>query len=233
MCNCQSPQEHRLTEGTYLRRLGIGLGLAAVWLAAFAPAAQAGLTISVPANNDVMPGDSGSFDVSIANDGPGPVDIAGFTIDLSVTPTPGVSFTDVGTNSTSTDYLFFGVGAVEFGFFPFPPFPFTSDLFPNTAFLASDLASLAPSVELAAGEVKTLGKVSFELGPSASGGDVFTVGFGAMTGLSDPFGGFITDFTTQDGTVSVIPEPGALAVWSLLAALGITVGWWRRKRRAA
>jgi len=29
---------------------------------------------------------------------------------------------------------------------------------------------------------------------------------------------------------SVIPEPSTLLIWSLLAGLGIGVGWWRRKR---
>jgi hypothetical protein len=27
-----------------------------------------------------------------------------------------------------------------------------------------------------------------------------------------------------------VPEPSTLAIWSLLGALGITIGWWRRKR---
>ena len=31
--------------------------------------------------------------------------------------------------------------------------------------------------------------------------------------------------------VSQIPEPSAFIIWSLLGALGITVGWWRRPRR--
>ncbi|HUT92486.1 MAG TPA: PEP-CTERM sorting domain-containing protein [Thermoguttaceae bacterium] len=33
-------------------------------------------------------------------------------------------------------------------------------------------------------------------------------------------------------TVNPVPEPSTLIVWSLLATLGITVGWWRRKRAA-
>ncbi len=31
---------------------------------------------------------------------------------------------------------------------------------------------------------------------------------------------------------SPIPEPTALIVWSLLGALGVTIGWWRRRRAA-
>ena len=30
----------------------------------------------------------------------------------------------------------------------------------------------------------------------------------------------------------VIPEPTSLIIWSLLGALGITIGWWRRRRAA-
>jgi len=35
------------------------------------------------------------------------------------------------------------------------------------------------------------------------------------------------------GSGHVIPEPTGFVVWSLLGALGITVGWWRRRRQAA
>lgn len=32
---------------------------------------------------------------------------------------------------------------------------------------------------------------------------------------------------------TVIAEPSTLVIWSVLGALGITVGWWRRRRKAA
>ena len=35
------------------------------------------------------------------------------------------------------------------------------------------------------------------------------------------------------GPGGVIPEPSTLIIWSLLGGLGITVGWCRRRRRAA
>ena len=44
---------------------------------------------------------------------------------------------------------------------------------------------------------------------------------------------FFTDydkpFVAYEAT---IPEPTALIIWSLLGSLGITIGWWRRKRAA-
>ena len=51
--------------------------------------------------------------------------------------------------------------------------------------------------------------------------------------------GFVTDNSGGNGirvaydnfsaTANVIPEPASLIIWSLLGALGITVGWWRNR----
>ncbi len=46
--------------------------------------------------------------------------------------------------------------------------------------------------------------------------------------LSDPKTKFMLEITT--GPPGVIPEPSTLAIWSLLGAIGLTVGWWRRRR---
>ena len=35
-----------------------------------------------------------------------------------------------------------------------------------------------------------------------------------------------------DAEGNIAPEPASVIVWSLLAALGIAVGWWRRRRSA-
>jgi len=43
--------------------------------------------------------------------------------------------------------------------------------------------------------------------------------------------GYVPGFYVEFGG-GVIPEPSTLIVWSLLGALGITVGWWRRRRKA-
>jgi hypothetical protein len=47
--------------------------------------------------------------------------------------------------------------------------------------------------------------------------------------LADAFG---FDNFTIGRREQIIPEPSTLAIWSLLAALGISVGWWRKRRAA-
>jgi hypothetical protein len=57
--------------------------------------------------------------------------------------------------------------------------------------------------------------------------------YGGYSGLFPGIDGYPRDgFTTAGGnfTYSAIPEPSTLVIWSLLGTLGITVGWWRRKR---
>jgi hypothetical protein len=41
-----------------------------------------------------------------------------------------------------------------------------------------------------------------------------------------------SNFALDNMQYSAIPEPSTLVIWSLLGALGLTVGWWRRRRKA-
>jgi hypothetical protein len=41
--------------------------------------------------------------------------------------------------------------------------------------------------------------------------------------------GYIIEFNSLPGSV---PEPTTLVVWSLLVGLGVTIGWWRRRKAA-
>jgi len=41
------------------------------------------------------------------------------------------------------------------------------------------------------------------------------------------------DWTQLDASITPIPEPSTLIIWSLLGALGMAAGWWRRRKRAA
>ncbi len=50
--------------------------------------------------------------------------------------------------------------------------------------------------------------------------------------LRNEDGNMFDRFGVDDVRYGVIPEPSTLIVWSLLGALGICFGWWRRKRSA-
>jgi hypothetical protein len=56
--------------------------------------------------------------------------------------------------------------------------------------------------------------VSVQIGPSQAYGDAFA----------------IDDVRFESGDGGVVPEPSTLLIWSLLGCLGITVGWWRRRK---
>jgi len=43
--------------------------------------------------------------------------------------------------------------------------------------------------------------------------------------------GFMLEESDAQPTGAAIPEPTTLIIWSLLGALGITIGWWRRGKR--
>lgn len=40
-----------------------------------------------------------------------------------------------------------------------------------------------------------------------------------------------TDVFVDGASASIIPEPSTFIIWSLLGAVSITVGWWRRRRK--
>jgi hypothetical protein len=54
----------------------------------------------------------------------------------------------------------------------------------------------------------------------------------AGLGLLATGDGFVAIDRTLPSTSSQLPEPSTFIIWSLLAALGIMVGWWRRRRKA-
>jgi hypothetical protein len=42
--------------------------------------------------------------------------------------------------------------------------------------------------------------------------------------------GINPDGTVHGYLLTPIPEPSTFIIWSLLGALGITIGWWRRRK---
>jgi hypothetical protein len=60
----------------------------------------------------------------------------------------------------------------------------------------------------------------------------------ASSGFYDPnnpayYSGVTTAYGFKTKFYGEVPEPATVIVWSLLAGLGITVGWWWRRRKAA
>jgi len=82
--------------------------------------------------------------------------------------------------------------------------------------------------------VGLLGTIFFDTSGMGAGGLWPLMMSSTVNGPTD-FGFVSADIT--DGTVrieggppTVIPEPSTLFVWSVLAVLGVGLGWWRRKR---
>ena len=102
---------------------------------------------------------------------------------------------------------------VQFSLFatPTPPFNFANwgGIEPNDRFDGEDYAGL------------NIGQSFAGIAPGQWG-----------DGVQSPSGddhivGYLVEFET-----SAIPEPSTLIIWSLLGVLGVTVGWWRRRRAA-
>jgi hypothetical protein len=204
----------------------LAAGVVLLW----GPAARADLIFSV---NDVpaLAGSNGNtaLEVSLTNSGASPSpQIAAFQFQLMVSGASGVTFVDVDTLTANHPYIF-GTNTSA------PPLSF--DAFPNTAFTASDLYTLlSGGVVLGAGETVGLGRVTFDVALSASGGSVpvtivpnftdslFDQNFNAIT-LPVQF----VNGSIKVTPVSPIPEPSSL----VLALLGITACLWRAQRMGA
>ena len=180
-----------------------------------APAAHADLVFSV---NDVtaVAGSTGNttLEVSLTNDGS--VDsplIAAFQFQLTVSGASGVTFTDADISTANNPYIF---GADTSA----PPLSF--DSFPNTQFTASDVFSVMNSgVAIEAGDTVGLGRVTFDVAPTASGVVPVTIVPDLVDSVLDIDGNPIPlpyQFVNGSVQVSGVPEPSSL----VLALLGIT-----------
>jgi hypothetical protein len=81
-------------------------------------------------------------------------------------------------------------------------------------------------------ELKGLTALDFEFdsqpGPGSTPGPFRAVLRAQTLGLGGEDSGWFSPTSSK-----VIPEPSTLAIWSLLGTVGISVGWWRRRRQAA
>jgi hypothetical protein len=191
----------------------------------FAPAARASLIFSV---NDVtaVAGSTGNttLEVSLTNSGAVATPaIAAFQFQLSVSAAAGVTFTDADIATANNAYIF-GTNTLT------PPLSF--DSFPNTSFTASDIYALpASGVSIGAGQTVGLGRVTFDVAPSASGVVPITIVPDFTDSVLDPNGDPISltyQFVNGSISVSAVPEPSSL----LLALLGFPIAYLRGAIRA-
>jgi hypothetical protein len=187
---------------------------------------RAGLVIEAPSVT-VAPGSSGSFDVLITSTG-GTFDVAGDTIELSLTGLSGVTFTGVQPQmgaSSPFSYIFAVPASTQGGTFSF-------DTFPNTQFDVLDSEfSLLGYQAIGSGDFFGVVNVQYSVDASAMRGAMGTLAIGPDTSLSDPSGNPVA-FTTQNGsiTISSVPEPMGL----VSAVIGMTMvgaGFFVRARR--
>jgi hypothetical protein len=200
------------------------LAIAATTALASASECHAGLVLSVE-NVTTTAGSLGSFDVLITNTNPtngASYGVAADVLDISLTGTTGVEFTGVTIATTTASYIFpvSGTG---------PGNPFSSSLFPNTQFFASDsdFQTTSPFERIITpGQSYGLAHVTYQVmagaAPSMGTISILSDSAGDETSLAD-FAGNPVGFSTSNGSfivASAVPEPSAL----LLTATGLALG---------
>lgn len=227
----QPPASARSGRGTSPgRRLALlSLAVLALTLGRTVPC-RAGLVIEAPTLYNVAPGSSGSFDVLLMNTN-GPLgasyNIAGDSLDLVLSGSPGFSFTNV-TINTSVSYLYSvsatslpGSDPLNFGI-----------TFPNMGFTVVDSDGADPFFQtVGPGATFGLARVFYTVDPTASGTDTITIAsLNVGTSLSDinlnPF-----PFTAVNGVISTasVPEPSTLIQTGTAVLIGLGLAWRRRR----
>ena len=170
-------------------------------------------------DSTAAPGGTGAFDVNLVDTDPAGTaayQVGGFSFELSVPSTSGVTFTDAEFN-TAAPYIFAGNSLDEQSGSPLSIDSTGNPPFPTQDFTASDDAS-SGATAVGPGDTFGLGHISYKVAPGTPFGPV-AVHFedlGGATSFSDPNGVGIT-FTTQDGTINVAPEPSQAGMLALMA----------------
>lgn len=209
-------------------RLAVGFtltALTALLLGLFPAPASADLVLSV-GNASAQAGGTGSFDVVLSATNSETFQVAGFSVELAVAPSSGVSFTAASALTTTAPYIFTTL--------QLPPLTFSS--FPNYDFIASDSYLSSPGyVTLSAPVTVGLENVSFAVAAGTPAGDVpvSILGIGVTTEILDNNGNPIP-FDAMNGTITVtsstvVPEPSSLVTG--LTSLALVGGAIALKRR--
>jgi hypothetical protein len=197
--------------------------LAAAGLLVSAPLpARADLIVSVQSVTATAGTNGNSLEVDLQNTGAA-VDIAGFTFELTVTSSSGVTFTGADESTRLATYIF--AGNSVFG----PNINTTT----GTTLDASDVAADG-STPLGTGSAVGLGEVFFNVAGSAPGGAVtVTLTEFPATSLAGPNANNIPIDTLNNGTITImssaVPEPSSLvsAILGLLCSLLYFGARWR------
>jgi hypothetical protein len=211
------------TRGRYATR-GNVFALTALLLGVFAAPASAGLSLQVE-NATTQAGGTGSFDV-VLSAAAGSFDVSGFSVELSVDPGSGVTFTGVSENTTTAAYIFTTLQASPFSYGPFPAIDFTasdSDMTGTGYVTLSDTGTSTLGVE----------HVTFAVAPDTPAGPILvSIVIGSNTQILDLNGGLL-GFTPTGGTITVsgsaVPEPSTMIQASIALAVGLSVGLLRRR----
>jgi hypothetical protein len=186
--------------------------------------------ISVSNVTNVPVGSTGNtLEVDLTNTGPSAVEIGAFSFEIAVTQAT-FQQADV---MTANPYIF--AGDSLFG-------PIISTSAPGPVLDASDVFDVIDSgVTLGPGTTVGLGRVFFDVSPSATPGSVLPVllqGSDIQTSLADFAGNDVAITTLNDGSITLssggtaaVPEPSK---WALLGMAAATLaGWqWRRRGRS-
>jgi PEP-CTERM motif-containing protein len=199
--------------------------LIAILLNLFPAPASAGLILQVE-NASAQAGGTGSFDVVLSATA-GSFPVAGFSVELSVAPTSGISFTTVSVDTTTAPYIFTTLQS--------PPLTFAS--FPTNDFIGSDSYMSSPGyVTLSAPPTVTVGleHVAFAVAAGTPSGDVpVSILIGDTTQILDNNGNLLP-FASVNGTITVtgsaVPEPASLVMGLIGMALAGGAVVLRRRR---
>ena len=192
------------------------LMMAAMMLGLAAAPSQAAVILSVnPPVSIVNAGATGQFfDVVMTIDTPSSIQIASFSFGISATS--DVTFTGVLTSPAN--YVFSGNSLFA------PDIRTTGN---GSTLAASDITATGLNITLAGNATYSLGRVYFDLAPSAVG--PIAVNFDLpSTSLSNDAGGAITINSFLPGEIDVaVPEPGTAALFLLAAP---ALAFFRRRK---
>jgi len=215
----------------------IVFSLAAAIAALPAPARADLFEMSVQNSSVVSPG-TGFFDVMMTYTGSAPsVAVGGIDYTLSVNPSSTLLFTAATTTSAilgAPTYIFAGNSVADT--FTGGSLDAANALSPSgaTSFYASDLA-LAGGTTFSNGQTLDIGRISYSVGANLPVGTIIpvTIAVSPAGDLSDSSGNPITNFSTVNGSVMVVPEMNTMTLVASTALLALVarLSWSRWGRR--